>query len=209
MKRVAHLCLAVAITVLMGMTASSAQDQSDDLAQYARQQKKQKESAPAPAKVFDNDNLPVTEHISVVGAEPAASPESSNAPQGSEPNSSAATSDQPGANNKPAAIEPGQNPDDRQQAINDWQTKIKQQKDALDLSQRELDVLKREYAIRAATVASDVGYRLRNSANWDKEDKQYKEQIAAKQKSVDDAKQKLTALQEDARKAGVPTKSRE
>jgi Skp family chaperone for outer membrane proteins len=70
-------------------------------------------------------------------------------------------------------------------------------------------VRKREYALRAATVATDVGYRLRNSAQWDKEDKQYKEQIAAKQKEVDAAKQKLDELQSDARKAGVPTKLRE
>ena len=69
---------------------------------------------------------------------------------------------------------------------------------------RELDVLQREYQIRAAAMYADAGNRMRNSADWDKQDAQYKQQIADKQKSVDEAKQKLDDLQEDARKAGVP-----
>ena len=63
---------------------------------------------------------------------------------------------------------------------------------------------KREYRLRAAAVYSDAGNRLRNSATWDKEDQQYKEQIAAKQKAVDAAKQQLAALEEQARRSGVP-----
>ena len=42
-------------------------------------------------------------------------------------------------------------------------------------------------------------------ADWDKQDAQYKQQIADKQKALDDAKQKLDDMQEDARKAGVPS----
>ena len=74
---------------------------------------------------------------------------------------------------------------------------------------RELDVLQREYQVRAAAMYADVGNRLRNSADWDKQDAQYKQQIADKQKAVDDAKQKLDDMQEEARKAGVPASARE
>jgi hypothetical protein len=74
---------------------------------------------------------------------------------------------------------------------------------------RELDVLQREYQIRAAAMYGDVGTRLRNSAEWDKQDTQYKQQIADKQKALDEAKQKLEDLQEEARKAGVPSSIRE
>ena len=56
---------------------------------------------------------------------------------------------------------------------------------------------------------ADVGNRLRNSAEWDKQDAQYKQQIADKQKALDDAKQKLEDLREAARKAGVPSSVRE
>jgi len=50
---------------------------------------------------------------------------------------------------------------------------------------------------------------LRNQAQWDKEDADYKQKIADKQKAVEDAKQKLIDLEEEARKAGVPSAMRE
>jgi hypothetical protein len=56
---------------------------------------------------------------------------------------------------------------------------------------------------------ADAGNRLRNQADWDKQDAQYKQQIADKQKAVEDAKQKLEDLQEEARKAGAPASVRE
>jgi len=86
-----------------------------------------------------------------------------------------------------------------------WGEKIASQKDQIDLLTRELSVLQKEYQLRAAAMYADVGNRLRNSSDWDKQDTQYKQQIADKQKQVDDANQKLTDLQEDARKAGVPS----
>jgi hypothetical protein len=51
---------------------------------------------------------------------------------------------------------------------------------------------------------ADVGNRLRNQADWDKQDRDYKDKIDAKQKDLDRAKQQLSDLQEDARKSGVP-----
>ncbi len=51
----------------------------------------------------------------------------------------------------------------------------------------------------------DAGNRLRNETQWDKQDAEYKQKIADKQKAVEDAKQKLSDMQEDARKAGVPS----
>ena len=74
---------------------------------------------------------------------------------------------------------------------------------------RELDVLQREYQLRAAAMYADAGNRLRNQGDWDKQDVQYKQQIADKQKSVDDAKQKLDDLREEARKSGAPTSVQE
>ena len=70
-------------------------------------------------------------------------------------------------------------------------------------------MLQREYQIRAAAMYADAGNRMRNSADWDKQDTQYKQQIADKQKSLDDAKQKLEDMQEEARKAGASASARE
>ena len=70
-------------------------------------------------------------------------------------------------------------------------------------------MLQREYRLRAAAFYADAGNRLRNAGAWDKEDAQYKQQIADKQKAVNDAKQALDNLQEQARKSGVPSSVRE
>jgi hypothetical protein len=51
---------------------------------------------------------------------------------------------------------------------------------------------------------SDAGNRLRNSAEWDKDDAQYKKDIADKQAALDAAKQHLTDMQEQARQDGAP-----
>lgn len=100
--------------------------------------------------------------------------------------------------------------DQQQQTTNaQWQDKIDTQKEQIDLLAREMDVLQREYRLRQVAMYADAGNRLRNSGSWDKEDTQYKEQIADKQKALQDAKQRLEDLNEDARKAGVKPNSSE
>jgi hypothetical protein len=211
MKRNAYWCVIASVFVLV-VPIAFAQNKGDDLAAYARQHKKEKQAAPAPAKVYDDDNLPKTEHISVVGSESPATPadaSSASTKQDASGQPASGDSSTKSGDKKPSQPEAGQSQQDRQQPGADWEAKIKEQKQAVDLAQRELDVVQREYRLKQAVVSSDVGYRLRNAAQWDKEDKQYKEQIAAKQKSFDDAKQKLSTLQEDVRKAGAPSKIRE
>jgi hypothetical protein len=97
----------------------------------------------------------------------------------------------------------------RQAAIKQWEDKLTAQKEQIDLLARELNVLQREYQIRAAAMYADAGNRIRNQADWDKQDAEYKQQIADKQKALDDAKQKLDDMHEDARTAGVPASARE
>lgn len=99
---------------------------------------------------------------------------------------------------------------DAQQRANEaWQKKIADQKDRIDLISRDLDVTQREYHLRAAAFVADAGNRLRNSGTWDQEDAKYKQQITDKQKELEDAKQKLDDMQEEARKSGVPSSQRE
>jgi len=179
--------------------ASSTQSQNQlqpSLADYARQMKKDSPQPKAKPKVFDNDNLPKTDKLSVVGEPPAlAADKCETKPADSAGNVAAAATQ-----NDPAKL---------QAALKEWQQKLTAQKDQIDLADRELDVLRREYQIRAASFYADAGDRLRNSAAWDKQDTQYKQQIIDKQKALDDAKQKLEGMQEEARKAGVPAAMRE
>jgi hypothetical protein len=182
------------------------------LGDYARQVRKDPANPSAKPKVFDNDNLPREDKLSIVGAAPATS-DSAPAESPSQP----AGDDKSAAATKPASDDKAADPnagkplsDDAKQAMwKEWGDKLKSQQDQIDLDARELDVLQREYKTRAAAMYGDVGNRLRNSADWDKQDAQYKQQIADKQKALDDAKQKLDDMQEEARKAGVPSSIRD
>ena len=248
MKRIACSGIGLVLTLgLLGLSAG-AQDQGSQnlsLGDYARQVKKAPGATSKP-KVFDNDNLPTSDKLSIVGPTPA-----STGPTESEAKPSDSTSAAPAAADtkstteskapdgkaaevkapdgtpaapktadaKPASEEKAQTAapakpaeqDEaaKQAAWKQWADRIAAQKEAIDLLGRELDVLQREYQIRAAAMYADAGNRMRNSGDWDKQDTQYKQQIADKQKALDEAKQKLEDLGEDARKAGVPASVRE
>jgi hypothetical protein len=198
-------------TVVFGMLiplATQAQTE-DNLGDYARNVRKDKGQKPGATKKFDNDNLPKNDKLSIVGPAPS---ESASAPAAEQTAASASSTPaaEAGAKEpaKETAAKAGQSAEERQKAYNEWKDKIAAQKNQLDLASREFDVLQREYRLRAAAFYADAGNRLRNSGSWDKEDTQYKQQIAQKQKAVDAAKQQLEALQEQARKAGVPASMR-
>jgi hypothetical protein len=183
MKRIAY------IGVLVGLLVSLAGAQSGSLGDYAR--KARKENKPIATKKFDNDNLPKTDKLSVVGSIPA------DDAQAGVPSDQAQNST--GMQTSAAANKP--KPDE-------WKGKIADQKSKLDMLSRELDVAQREYRLRAAAMYGDAGTRLRNQGAWDKEDADYKKQIADKQQALDDAKKSLDDMQEQARKAGVPAADR-
>jgi hypothetical protein len=176
--------------------ASQAQDHSS-LGDYARKVHKDPGAAKSKPKVYDNDNLPKDDKLSIVGQPPPANVGGATAGDASEKASAS-------ADNKPAPP-PEDEQAKKQAAWKAWQEKLTAQKDRIDLASRELDVLQREYQLRAAAMYADVGNRLRNELPWDKQDAEYKQKIAEKQKAVDDAKQKLVDMQEEARKAGVPS----
>jgi hypothetical protein len=162
------------------------------LGDYARKVRKDTTSKAKP-KVFDNDNLPTDDKLSVVGNPTAAQANSQQSARGDQNNGKSGDDEQA----------------KKEQEWKNWQDKMTTQKDEVDLASRELDVLQKEYQLRAAAMYADAGNRLRNEGTWDKQDADYKQKIADKQKAVDDAKQKLDDLQEEARKAGVPPAMRE
>ncbi|HET7891853.1 MAG TPA: hypothetical protein VFL34_10020 [Candidatus Sulfotelmatobacter sp.] len=224
MKSIACSGVGLVLVLTLAGVPAGAQNQppstsssGSSLGDYARQIRKDPGAKTTP-KVFDNDNLPREDKLSVVGqkAEPAVettadtkSTPAEGAPGsgGAKPDAKAAADAKSPVDQKnPAAASDKPLPDEaaRQTAAKQWEDKIAAQKAQIDLLGREFDVLQREYQIRAAAMYADAGNRMRNQADWDKQDAQYKQQIADKQKAVDDAKQKLDDLQEEARKAGMP-----
>lgn len=187
MKRA--IWISIGVLLLLGASLASAQSLGD----VARSARKGKTQQTAPAHHYDNDNLPVNDHLSVVGPAPAPAT-GSLAADGS--------TQSPAAGNVSAA-DPKVAAADRQKAADEWKDKIDEQKKQIESLNHELDLIQREYRLQGATQFSDAGSRLRNSAQWDKESADFKKQLEEKQKAIDAAKQDLENLQEQARKAGV------
>ncbi len=216
--------LAIGFLLCLGLTGMPASAQKQDqssaqvspsgssLGDYAKQVRKDGGTHAKP-RSFDNDNLPKTDKLSIVGQPPA--PESPETEQGAQASTGAKTAaeSKPAAEQKAAEASKPKTPEEeekaRQALAKEWTDKLATQKNQIEMLTRELDVMQREYQLRAAAMYADAGNRLRNQAEWDKQDTQYKQQIADKQKAVDEAKQKLEDLREEARKAGAPASVRE
>ncbi|HWZ42025.1 MAG TPA: hypothetical protein VNW97_01040 [Candidatus Saccharimonadales bacterium] len=103
----------------------------------------------------------------------------------------------------------GDPPKDAAKAADDFKSKIEGVKKELAQLQRELDVSEREAKMRAATYYADAGSQLRNQAKFAEDTRNQQEEIDSKKQGIEAAKQKLADLQEQARKAGLPSSQTE
>jgi hypothetical protein len=81
--------------------------------------------------------------------------------------------------------------------------RIDQQQEKINSLNREIDLDQREERLRAAAYYQDAGTKLRNPAEWNKQQTQDINDAAEKQKALDSARQQLEQMQEDARKGGI------
>lgn len=194
MKRVVYFALGtwmmVAISATLGMS------QSQPLGDYARAVKKARAGSAKSAKTYDNDTMPDKATVSVVGAATA------------DADAVPTTTQDQGDASKPPEMKAGQSAEDRDKAVGAWKQQIDDQKGKVDLLSREMDVLQRERQIKQADFYSSTARAVQNARGFDEEDAKFKEKIADKQKALDDAKAKLSEMQEGARKAGVPSSQR-
>ena len=181
MKNMKHI--AVGTLLLLGISGAAAQSLGD----YARAARKHKVEPTTTSRHFDNDNLPTGENLSVVGPPPG----DAGAAQ------AAGNANSTPANDRAAAAA------ERQKTADVWKQKLDQQQEKINSLNHDLDLEQREYRLRAAAMYGDAGSRLRNAAQWDKEDTQYKGDVEGKQKALDAARQELDEMREQARKAGI------
>jgi hypothetical protein len=181
--------------------------QAQSLADAARRSQQHSKTT---AKVYTNDNLPKNGTISVIGAEPpAAPPESEKATaevkEASVANSTQsnpvvtddkATSSSQAESSSTADVDPAQ----RNAELQKNGAKMKEN---ISMLEREIDVLNREYRLRAATFYADAGNSLRNPKQWADEQRDHESQMKEKQAALDTAKQKFADLQEQGRRVGV------
>ena len=192
MKRVLFVFFTVGL--VFGLVPSlSAQQPLGDIARENR-----KANKPKAIKVYDNDNLPTTAPISMVGV--VNTPDSTK-PKGPEAKDSDQTSNK---KTEPAATD---TPEARAKILEALKGDLEQQRTKVaDLTQ-QLDLLNREYRLRTALYYSDAGYRLRAPQVWAEEDQRYRTNISDKQQELTAAQAKLADLEEAARKSGMPSKS--
>jgi len=213
------LIAAATTTIMLG------QSQNQPLGDYARAVKKNKPQSKSQPTTYDNDNLPAGATLSVVGnsAPPASENDvdkdkekandknldDKNADKNKPADPKAVPDQSADAKKKALEMKAGQSTADREKAVAAWKQKVDDQKSKTDLLARELDVTQREYQLRSNAYNSDLSNRIRPSTDWQAEDAKFKQQIADKQKALDDAKAKLSELQDQAHKAGVPNSAAE
>jgi len=165
--------MAIVTLLLLGMSGAAAQSLGD----YARAVRKDKAETSSTTRHYDNDNLPTTESLSVVGPAPEAD---ANAGQ------------------KAATVDSSAAAADRQKMAKEWNEKIAQQKEKIVSLNHDLDLYQRELRLREAAVYSDS-----STGALAIREAQYRTDIDAKKKAIDDARQQLDEMREQARKAGV------
>ena len=210
MKSKLSVLLTGAVVAFLLLRTAAAQTQTQSLGDYARAARKNK---PAPTrsapKVYDNDNLPRTSTLSVVGNgdDQSNGAQGDDAAKGEAKDSAGQTSGAEKSENKPEIkpeIKPDQSAEERDKAFGEWKQKIDAQKAKVDLASRELDVMAREYRVKQAEFYANTARRVENPNGFADDDAKYKQQITDRQKRLDEAKQKLSDLQDEARKAGAP-----
>jgi len=214
MKRITYVWLAASLLASVLVSFSSAQSsstrdtvsstadpQEQSLGSYARAVRQDKKQEAA--KRFDNDNLPTQDKLSVVGNASPADDTAATSPDANQPQARAdAAKEMP-------QMTPGQSEEDRQKVIDQWQQKLAEQHAQVDALSQTLNADQREYRVHAAEYYNDPGQRMVNQTQWAKDDAGYKQKIADEQKAIDDAKQKFSDLEEEARHSGVPNSVRE
>jgi hypothetical protein len=175
--------IAKVLTGIAIVWAFAASAQAQSLGEQAREARANKPEA-VQTKVFTNDNLPTGGGITIVGVPDAPAPAKG-------AGSAASTSANPTPKEDPS------------KAADKIKEDVQKQKDEIARLERELDISTREWKLRQAAYYADAGNQLRDPKAWADQERKYNDETAQKKQALDDAKQKLEDLQEQARKAGL------
>jgi hypothetical protein len=178
--------LVLVICLALLVCGASAQQSLGEAARKARKNK----PAPSPAqRVYTNDNLPSGGSMSVVSGSGVNTP---------------GVQDTKSKDTPKTKDEAARSGEELKKEQDEWRAKFADQKNKIQLLERELAVLQREYQIRVAVFYADAGVRLRDDKKFADADRQYKADIETRQRELDSAKQRLEDMREEARKAGMP-----
>jgi hypothetical protein len=201
MKHTKLMAVVTLLTLAAGV-ASAQSSSTPSLGDAARAASKNKADASPATRHYDNDNLPTNDALSVVGPEPVAATSA----QSKDAASVKDKDNDKDKNNDKKPADPTVAAAERQKSADEMKKKLAEQQQKIDALNHEISLDQREDRLRAAAFYSDAGTQLRNSAEWQKEQTQSKNDADAKQKALDAAKQQYDEMQEQARKAGIKQK---
>jgi hypothetical protein len=193
MKRLITLWLAALGLICSAMAQSTTQQPS--VADVARRTQQQNAKTGA-RRSFTDDDLPHSGVVNAVG-EPAVAHASNEKPR-EEAQRAGAPAPNGSKSETPAA--------DQKKPGDEWQTKIAEQKKQVADLEHEIDLMQREYQLRVAQLYWDAGNRLRDDKKWTEDEQKYKDTLAEKNDKLQAAREKLEQTEEEARKAGAPSK---
>lgn len=211
MRKIILLLVPFALLFVLSAGAQS-------LAEIAAQTRAKQKANPN-AKVIDNDLLPSAPDAASYGSpyetketkkdeasaklDPAKSDEKKDAPKTEKKEEAKKDENKtPGADANQKASDAAQKATD-QKASDSWKKKIEDQQKEVAQLQRELDVAQREARMRAAVYYADAGTMLRDQGRFAEDTRNLQGEIDAKTQSLNNAKQKLEDLQEQARRSGA------
>lgn len=178
---------ALAVISLTTMLCVAAPAQGPSLAELARQERARKQAEPKAGKVFTNEDIP-TPTIS-----PAAE---SGAPAEAAPKPTETA---------PAVGAEPEEPAEKTQAEleKEYRAKFAQLRSNLELEERRLDVLQREFNLAQQQFYTDPNVALREQYSREELNKR-QEEIQKQQETVEKAKQAISDLEEELRRKGLP-----
>jgi predicted RNase H-like nuclease (RuvC/YqgF family) len=177
-----RLAAFLALAAFAALPALAQQDQSSDaVADAARKARAEQKSAPAPKKVYTNDDIPSAPQ----SAPATAANPSGEASQPADSNASATSSEDEKTKNPEAY----------------WRKRFQKTREDLAKAEKELDVLQREFDKSQIQYYSDPQKALmQQNTRADINDHQAK--IDAKKKEIDALHQQLSDMEDELRKDG-------
>lgn len=178
------MCVSAAVFVQQSSAQQSSAEPS--LGDVARANRAKKHASSSAIKL-DDDTMPRS-----------STPSTSNEPETAKKTDDKTTDADKEAAKKDAAAAQKQKNDDLKKQIDD-------EKKEIATLQRELDIAQREERLRAAAFYGDAGTMLRDQTKFAEDTRKAQDEINGKKQAVEAAQQKLADLQEQARKAGLPS----
>jgi hypothetical protein len=195
----------VAFIAVVLVFAGAAYSQSlGEVARHNRQAKQaNKKSA---AHVYTNDDIPSVTVIRETSQSPTPqSPAAAAEPV--PPTGETKAEGQPAEGDSKAAeaAKKIESAADATKAADVQRARIEEQRKAVELLEREVNVAQREHQIQTAVFYTDAGSRLRDPKDWTEKQKKYEDEMAAKSKTLEQAKQRLQDLEDEARRSSTTT----